>query len=140
MAKTAKGTFEVTAWDEKPYAQLGDGGKLTKASVKGKLDGDIVGEGLTEWLMCYANENEATYVGFQKIDGTLDGKKGSFVVENNGTFDGKEARGTWSIVPGTGTGQLSGIFGEGSFESPKGTKASFSLEYDLAGVRAASRS
>src|SRR3954462_7632319 len=44
MANTARGTFEVTGWDEKPFAQIGEGGKLTKASVKGKLDGDITGE------------------------------------------------------------------------------------------------
>ena len=140
MTKSAKGTFEVTGWDEKPYAQIGDGGKLTKASVKGKLDGDIVGEATTEWLMCYASENEATYVGFQKVDGTLGGRKGSFVIENDGTFDGKKARGSWSVVPGSGTGELAGISGEGTFDSPKGPKASFSLEYDLADVKAASRS
>ena len=58
---TAKGQFEVTDWDEKPYAQIGEGGKLTKASVKGKLSGDIVGEALTEWLMCYASKDEATF-------------------------------------------------------------------------------
>lgn len=140
MPKTAEGTFEVTAWDEKPFAQIGDGGKLTKASVKAKLDGDIIGEATTEWLMCYTSESNATYVGFQKVDGTLDGRKGSFVVETDGIFDGKKARGAWSIVPGSGTGGLAGISGEATFDSPKGTKASFSLEYDLADVTAASRS
>ena len=135
MASTAKGQFEVTAWDEKPYAQIGDGGKLTKASVKGKVTGDIEGDALTEWLMCYASENDATYVGFQKIDGTVGGKKGSFVVETSGTFDGKSAKGGWNVVPGSGTGDLAGLSGEGTFDSPKGTKASFTIDYDFAGVK-----
>lgn len=137
---SAAGTFEVTAWDEKPFAKIGETGKLTKASVKGKLSGDIDAEVVTEWLMCYASENEATYVGFQKIDGTIDGKSGSFVVENDGTFDGKAARGNWFVVPNSGTGELEGISGEGTFDSPKGTKASFSLDYEFGDVRAASRS
>src|SRR3954465_621021 len=131
MANTAKGTFEVTGWDEKPFAQVGDGGKLTKASVKGKLDGDITGDASVEWLMCYTSDNEATYVGFQKVDGTLGGKRGSFVIETSGTFDGSKARGSWSVVPGSGSGELAGISGDGTFDSPKGTKASFSLDYEM---------
>ena len=131
MTKTAKGTFEVTDWDEKPFAQIGNGGKLTKASVKGKLAGDITGDVHTEWLMCYASENDATSVGFQKIDGTIDGKRGSFVIENDGIFDGKKARGNWSVMPGSGSGELAGLSGEGTFDSPKGTKATFTLDYDL---------
>jgi hypothetical protein len=136
MAKTAKGEFEVTGWDEKPYAQIGAGGKLTKASVKGKLTGDVVGEATTEWLMCYANDSEATYLGFQKIDGALGGQEGSFVVEMTGAFDGAVAKGTWSVVPGSGSGSLAGITGEGRFHSPKGTKASYALDYDLVPARA----
>ncbi len=134
--KTAKGKFEVTDWDEQPYAKIGDGGKFTKASVKGTLSGDIVGEALTEWLMCYANEKEATFFGFQKIDGTLSGKKGSFVIEMSGTFDGKVAESTWSVVPGSGSLDLAGLTGEGTFHSPHGTKADYSLEYEFAEVRA----
>jgi hypothetical protein len=133
---TAKGKFEVTDWDEKPYAKIGDGGKLTKASVKGTLTGDIVGETLTEWLMCYASETEATFFGFQKIDGTLSGRKGSFVIEMNGTFDGKVAESTWSVVPGSGSGELAGLTGEGTFHSPHGTKADYSLAYEFAAVGA----
>ena len=136
MTKTVKGEFEVTGWDEKPYAQIGDGGKLTKASVKGKLTGGIAGETTTEWLMCYAAEDDATYVGFQKIDGTLDGKKGSFVIETIGHFDGAAAKGSWNVVPGSASGDLAGLTGEGKFVSPKGTKANYTLDYEIAGVAA----
>lgn len=136
MTSTAQGTFEVSSWDEKTFAEVGGGGKLTKASVKARLAGDISGEATTEWLMCYASENSATYVGFQKIEGTVGGRRGSFVVETNGTFDGTKARGTWSIVRGSGSGDLAGISGEGTFDSPRGTKASYTLEYELAAASA----
>jgi hypothetical protein len=131
MTKIARGTFEVTSWDERPFAKIGEGGKLTKASVKAKLSGDVAGEATTEWLMCYASEKDATYIGFQKMDCTIEGTRGSFVVETNGTFDGEKARGTWSVVPNSGSGELAGISGEGTFDSPKGTKASYTLEYEL---------
>jgi hypothetical protein len=35
----AKGSFELAGWDETTYEELGDGGKLTRASVKQNFDG-----------------------------------------------------------------------------------------------------
>jgi hypothetical protein len=130
--RTAKGTFAIASWDEKPYLQLANGGKLTKASVTAKFSGDVTGEGKVEWLMCYVSDDDATFVGLQHIDGSLAGKKGTFVVETIGDFDGKAAKGTWSVVPGTGTGDLAGLEGEGRFEAPKGPKATYELDYDIA--------
>jgi hypothetical protein len=129
---TGKGTFETASWDEKPFEKLPGGGKLTRASVTQKFSGDVTGDGKTEWLMCYVSDNDATFVGLQKIDGSLGGKKGTFVVETIGEFDGKAAKGTWSVVPGTGSGELAGLEGEGRFEAPKGPKATFELDYDFA--------
>jgi hypothetical protein len=132
--KTAKGTFEIASWDEKPYEQLAAGGKLTKASVSAKFTGDVTGEGKIEWLMCYVSDDDATFVGLQRIEGSLAGKRGGFVVETIGDFDGKAAKGTWSVVPGTGSGELAGLEGEGRFEAPKGPKATYELDYDFAEV------
>jgi hypothetical protein len=53
-------------------------------------------------------------------------------METIGDFDGTLARGRWSIVPGSGTGALSGIAGEGSFEAPHGPKATYQIDYAFA--------
>ena len=81
--------------------------------------------------MVYGQDNTARYVGLQRVDGTVGGKTGSFVVESNGAFDGGEAKGTWSVIPGSGTGDLAGLTGEGTFIAPLGEKATISLDYTI---------
>jgi hypothetical protein len=53
------------------------------------------------------------------------------VLQATGTYDGTEARGTWSVVPGTGTGELKQLRGEGSFNAPHGSQMHYTLDYDL---------
>jgi uncharacterized protein DUF3224 len=127
MAKL-EGEFEVTAWDEETYQKLEGDRKLTKASVTQKFTGDLEGTGAVEWLMSYANDGKARFVGFQRIESTAPGHTGSVVIESNGKFDGKKAAGTWSVLPGSGEGDLEGITGKGRFEAPLGGKPSYSLE------------
>ena len=108
----AKGSFEVTGWDENAYEQLPNGGKLTEAKVRQRFTGDITGEGSVVWLMGYTKPNRARFVGLQRIVGTLAGRKGSFFAETSGDFDGTVARWRAAIVGGSGTDQLEGISGE----------------------------
>jgi hypothetical protein len=132
MTARATGTFKIQGWDEKPYAEIEGGRKLTKASVKQAFAGDLEGEGSVEWLMCYRPDETAAFVGLQRIVGQIDGRSGSFVLlQTEGTFDGKEATGRLSVVPGAGTGELEGLRGRGEFSAPHGGEPSISLEYDF---------
>ena len=126
MSTQAKGTFKIDSWDEQPYAD-----KLSRAQVKATYSGDIEGQGETEWLMCYREDKTADFVGFQRIVGELGGRSGSFVFQSTGAFDGKEAAGPLAIVQGSGTGELAGIVGTGTFSAPMGGEPSLTLEYDL---------
>jgi Protein of unknown function (DUF3224) len=128
----ATSKFKVADWDEKHYAELENGGKLTRASVKQSFSGDIEGEGAVEWLMCYRPDQTADFIGLQHIAGRIGGREGSFVLlHSGGTFDGKEARGALSVVPGSGTGDLRGLRGEGEFSAPLGSEAAVTLNYEL---------
>ena len=127
----AAAEFAVGSWNEETFTELGGDAKLTRASVTGTLTGDIVGSSETEWLMCYAPDGTARYVGLQRVDGSLGGKNGTFVVESNGDFDGGEANGTWSVVAGSGTGELAGLSGRGTFNAPLGKQAAITLEYSI---------
>jgi hypothetical protein len=122
-------TFEIESWDEQPYAKLENGGKLTKASVTQALSGEVEGEGSVEWLMCYRDDGTADFVGLQRIVGRLGDRTGSFVVlQAAGTFDGTAARAELAVVPGSGTGELSGLAGTGRFEAPHGGTPSMTLD------------
>jgi hypothetical protein len=127
---SANGTFELSGWDEQPVAEW-DGGKVTRASVTQTVTGDVTGAATTEWLMCYAADGTARYVGLQRVEGALAGREGSFVLESSGEFADGVARGSLRVVPGSGTGGLAGLTGEGKLEAPHGPTATFGLDYDL---------
>jgi Protein of unknown function (DUF3224) len=131
MPDTAKASFEIQAWDEDTYQELAGDGKLTRASVKQAFSGDIEGSGSVEWLMCYRDEGQAHFVGLQHVEGRLGDRSGTFVVETVGTFDGKEARSSWDVVPDSGTDQLLGLTGDGELSAPLKGKPSVVLTYDI---------
>lgn len=129
MSAQATSKFKIEGWDEQPYAETEDGGKLTRASVKQTFDGDISGEGEVEWLMCYRPDQTADFVGLQRLVGRVRERSGSMVLESRGTFDGKEAKGPLTILVGSGTGELKGIAGDGELRAPLGGEPSVSLSY-----------
>jgi Protein of unknown function (DUF3224) len=132
MAERLTGIFKIDGWDESAYSEEQDGRKLTQASVKQSFSGDIEGEGSVEWLMCYRPDQTAEFVGLQRIDGLLGGRSGSFVLlQTDGSFDGTEAKGQLSVVPGSGTGELSGLRGQGRFSAPRASEASMTLDCDF---------
>ena len=51
-----------------------------------------------------SSESSATYVGYERVTGTLGGRSGSFVLQGVGTWEGGVAKTTWTVVPGSGTG------------------------------------
>src|SRR6266545_3119872 len=129
----ASGTFEVAGWDENTVLEADGGPKVTNAKVSMSFEGDVEGEGNVEWLMGYDGEEKtATFVGLERVVGKIGGRSGSFVLQHVGTFDGQLATSELLIVPGSGTDDLDGLRGKGSFEAgmgPDGVR-SFTLDYD----------
>jgi Protein of unknown function (DUF3224) len=127
---SATATLETTGWDEQPAAEW-DGGKITRATVTQRASGDVTGEAATEFVMAYAADGTASYVGLLRVTGSLGGAGGSFVLESLGGFDGGAASGTVRVVSGSGTGALAGLRGDGKFHAPKGPTATLTLDYTL---------
>ena len=82
---TATGTFTIKAWDEQPWAELEEAPKLTHARVTTTYSGDLEGEGTSGLLMAY-DQADATYAGYERFVGSLDGRPGSFVLRLGGGF------------------------------------------------------
>lgn len=131
MTTQATGGFTVQSWGEEAYDERDEAVKLTRASVTQAFTGDLEGTGAAEWLMCYRADGTADFVGLVSVSGRLGDREGGFVLENRGTFDGKTAEGPWSVVPGSGTGALIGLRGDGSFSAPLGSEATLTLAYDF---------
>ena len=90
------------------------------------LHGGIEGFSPIEYLMLYRNDGSATFVGMERVVGHIGRRRGSFVLQQTGTFQGGAASATWSVVPGSGTADLKGLRGEGGFASGQAT-----LDYDF---------
>jgi hypothetical protein len=132
MKKSAKARFAIKTWDEKPYSEGQHLPRLTRASVAKTFTGDIEGEGHVEYLMMYRSDGSAAFVGLERVVGRIDGKTGTFVLQRIGVFEGGEAKESYSIVPGSATGELQGLRGEGSSAVGHGMEHPFSLSYELA--------
>src|SRR3954467_5078923 len=115
MTDHAEGTWKIQSWDEQPVHE--DGARLTRASVEQAFSGDIEGVGSVEWLMCYRPDKTADFVGLQRVVGQVGRRSGSIVLQTVGTFDGDEARADWTVVPGSGSGELEGLHGRGGFSA-----------------------
>lgn len=132
MHQTAKARFAITKWDEKTYSEGPDQPKLTRASVTKTYTGEIEGEAQVEYLMMYRGDGTASFVGLERVVGRIDGKAGSFVLQRTGTFEGGQAKESYVVVPGSGTGDLHGLQGEGSTSVGHGMEHPFTLRYELA--------
>ena len=127
----ARGSFEVKGGTEDPYDELDGGTKLTHASGAQAFSGDISGDGSVHWLMLYRADKTAHFVGLQRITGSIGGRTGSFVATAEGDHDGTGSTITFSIIPGSGTGDLAGISGDGSLVAEGGPNGTYELSYTL---------
>ena len=127
----AKATFALNAWDEKPYNEMNGLPKLTRASVTKSYQGDIKGEGKLEYLMMYRDDGSASFIGLERVVGSVAGRSGSFVLQHSGTFKGGVATVTLLVVPGSGSGDLRGLRGNGEFAVGHEQPYSMTLDYEF---------
>ena len=131
MKQTANARFAIQSWDEKPYGEGEDRPKLARASVAKSYTGDIEGDGQVEYLMMYRSDGSAAFVGLERVVGRMGGKAGTFVLQQTGVFEGGLAKESYSVVPGSATGELQGLVGEGSSAVGHGMEHPFTLGYEL---------
>ncbi len=111
----AQATFEGKAWDEKPYSEIEGVNKLTRANIVNVYQGDIDGQGTLDYLLFYRDQTGGTFIGYERVTGRLCGRSGSFVMQHEGSFENGTISCTVSVVPGSGSGDLRGLQGKGSF-------------------------
>ena len=111
MAEIVETRLKIDSWDEKPYRELSDGRKFTRAEVALSGSGDELESATFDGLMFYRADGTSSYVTLMHINATLGGRSGSFVLQGHGSFDGTTARGESTVVAGSGTAGLVGITG-----------------------------
>jgi hypothetical protein len=124
----------IKSWDEKPYRELPDGQRFTRADIVQQVsEHGIEADVNAESLMFYAADGTSVYTGLMRVTGRLGDRSGSFVLTCHGTFDGTTARGDYEVVAGSGTGDLAGITGRATSASTHADYPNmpFTLDYEL---------
>ena len=128
MPHRATGPFDVTIAPLEPYVK--DDPTFARFSLDKQYRGGLEGSSKGEMLSS-GKPPTAGAVAMEKFTGKLDGHSGTFVLEHSATMEQGSTTG-WSIVvvPGSGTGELTGIKGKMEIINQAG-KHSYVFEYDL---------
>ncbi|HEX6039405.1 DUF3224 domain-containing protein [Longimicrobium sp.] len=121
----AAGPFEVR------MAPLATDAPVGRMSLDKTYHGDLEGTAQGEFLAAMTPvEGSAGYVAIERVTGTLAGRSGTFMLQHSGTM----ARGAQSlsitVVPDSGTGELTGLTGTMRIIMDGG-KHTYELDYTL---------
>jgi hypothetical protein len=131
MASKAETSFKITNWQEDTLTEIKGGGKIVRAHVTKSYRGDLIGEGIVEYLMAYNSDGSASFVGYETLSCLLNNKSGNLVFEHRGIFKNGIVDSVWSIVEGSGSGALSGISGKVKFSAGNQEEYQVIFNYDL---------
>jgi hypothetical protein len=127
----ASGTFEVKLTPQ-PTDTAESLGRMSMAKqFQGDLEGVSAGQMLTAGT---AVKGSAGYVAIERVTGTLKGRRGSFMLQHNGTLNRGAPQLTISVVPDSGTDELAGLAGTMAIIIESG-KHSFTFDYTLPGTQ-----
>jgi hypothetical protein len=125
----AKATITVDNSEAKPYDQSASPA-LMEIRLSETFTGDINGESPVRALQVLRDDQSASLVSVQRFSGTMGGRQGTFVLQGSETVENNgKIRATWFVVPGSATGDLFGLRGEGGFEGRFGKGSDGTLDY-----------
>lgn len=105
----ASGTFDVKLMPQ-PVVD-GEAG-IGRMSIDKHFHGDIEGVSKGEMLSSQGSiKGSAGYVAIERVTGTLQGRKGSFVLQHNATMNRGTPQLNIIVLPDSGTDELAGISG-----------------------------
>jgi hypothetical protein len=132
MSQHAEAAFEIIGWDEETLDET-DGSRIYRVKITKTFTGDIDGTSVGWMTMAMMSAESAAYVGFERVEGTLSGRAGSFVLLHDAVSTGSGQNGYWAVVEESGTGDLAGINGAATIVRHDDGRHTLALDYDLPG-------
>jgi Protein of unknown function (DUF3224) len=124
----AEATITVQSSEARPYDQTANPA-LVEIRLSETFTGDIDGESTVRALQVQREDRSASMVSVQRFCGKLHGRQGTFVLQGSEIVENGKIKATWFVVPRSGTGDLSGLRGEGGFEGHFGKGSDGTLDY-----------
>lgn len=130
MKYRAEGRFDVTRTAEPPF-DTRDGVMLGRSRFDKRFEGNLVATSVVHMTSAGSSvKGSAGYVGIERVEGELDGRAGSFILQHSGTMDRGKPSLSVTVVPDTGTGALVGLRGQMQIDLSTGEHR-YVFEYDL---------
>jgi hypothetical protein len=123
----AKAKIIVQNSEARPYDQSSPA--LIELWLDETFAGDIEGESPVRALQVLRDDHSASLASVQRLRGKLGGRQGTFVLQGQEIVEQGRIRASWFVVPGSGTGELSGLRGEGGFAGEFGKGSEATLDY-----------
>jgi hypothetical protein len=124
------GTFVVKLTPQ-PQKEGGAGSALSRLAIDKQFHGDLEATSQGEMLAAGTSvEGSAGYVAIERVNGTLRGRRGSFVLQHSGTMTRGAPQLVITVVPDSGTGELTGLAGAMTITIADG-QHSYAFEYTL---------
>jgi hypothetical protein len=124
----AQAKITVQSSEAKPYDQSVSP-SLMEIRLIETFTGDIEGESPVRALQVRRDDQSASLVSMQRFRGKLGERQGTFVLQGSEIVEDGKIKATWFVVPGSGTGDLSRLRGEGGFEGEFGKGSVGTLDY-----------
>ena len=107
----AKGTFEVTRIPQEEL-DIGGGASVGHSRFDKRFHGPLEATSVVHMLAIMSPvPGSGAYVAIERIEGVLDGRRGSFHAQHNGVMDRGKPSLDLTVVPDSGTGELAGLHG-----------------------------
>jgi hypothetical protein len=121
------GSFEVKLTPQTPSGEESPvpGRMLIDKQFFGALEARCKGQMLAAGTEV---KGSAGYVAMEKVEGTLDGRHGSFVLQHSGSMNRGAPSLSVTVVPDSGTGELTGLTGSMTIKIESG-KHYYDFEY-----------
>lgn len=127
----ATGPFEVKLTPQ-PADDYADGAKLASLTLDKTFRGALEATSRGQMLSAAgAVKGSAGYVAIERVTGTLAGRSGSFVLQHSGTMDRGAPQLVITVVPDSGTDELTGLRGTMTIDIAPGGAHSYVLDYAL---------
>ena len=105
------------------------GPALMEIQLNETFTGDIEGVSPVRALQVLRDDRSACLVSMQRVSGRLGQREGTFVLQGTEIVEKGKITARWFVVPGSGTGDLSGLRGEGGFAGEFGKGSEGTLDY-----------
>ena len=129
MTEHATGTFAVNL-SPQPLADEAASPLLSRLAINKTFYGDLEGTSSGEMLSAGTHkQGSAGYVAVERVTGTLRGRRGTFVLQHSGVMNRGKGELNVTVVPDSGTGELTGLAGKMTIETAGGHR--YGLEYTL---------